>query len=312
VRSESVSIVVALALHVGVFAVARAMPPLSSLLQRDRRELDTIEIVELPPSKPVAVIQDAPRPEAPRPLDPVEPRPDAHVAPRIAPEPTGPQAPTTAEPVNPPPPSATEKPTQWDHPPEDRPPGVLGVPGLGGPAAWAMPGVLPGATGPAPPAPTVAPAARPIDRHVATRILNEELAKKDKKLGLDLPVAGSMSSAVRTAVQGSELPAGVQASIQCRVSPNGAVTGCRLVGSNGGGAAAWAQAVRAAGSVAGAALRGRYASGAVVTISVSISNTSPSGSKGGLQGAGANFDLSNIGAHTTRLVRTSHSVAAAQ
>ena len=309
-RTEGISIVVAIAFHAGIFAIARAMPPLSSLLQRDRRDLDTIEIIQLPPSKPVAVIQDAPRPEAPRQVDPVEPLPDARVASRVAPPP-GPQAPTTAEPQNPPP-APTQRPTQWDHPPEDRPPGVLGVPGLGGPALWAMPGVLPGPSGPPAPAPTVAPAARPIDRHVATRILNDELAKKDKELGLDIPVAGSMSTAVRSSVQGSELPAGVQARIECRVSPSGAVTGCRLAGSNGGGAAAWANAVRAAGSVAGAALRGRYANGAVVTISVSISNTSPAGSKGGLQGAGASFDLSNLGAHTTRQVRTFHSVVAAR
>jgi hypothetical protein len=38
----------------------------------------------------------------------------------------------------------------------------------------------------------------------------------------------------------------------------------------------------------------------------------PAGSKGGFTGSGANFDLSNIGAHSTRNVRTSFRVVAAR
>lgn len=300
----------ALAIHAGALLVARAMPPLSKLLDKDQRPIDTIEIVTLPPSVPVTEPKEAP--EAPRTVEPQERRasPDAPVDPRVVRAPS-PQAHATAEPVNPPPTSPNTPPkTQFDQLPDDRPPGtVLGVPGLGGPAAWAMPGVItPG--GPPPPAPTVAPAARAVPRDIATKVLNDELAKNDKALGLDLPLAGSMSTAVRTAVQSSDISAGTQGTIECRVSPGGAVSGCRLVGSNGGSAAGWNAAVRAAGAVAGAALSGRYASGAVVTISVSISNTPPAGSKGGLQGAGASFDLANIGAHATRMVRTSHRVVA--
>lgn len=311
-RTEGTSIVAALVLHAGVILVARAMPPLSSLVEQNRRPVDTIEILTLPPSVPAPEPREMPvAPEAPRPQEPQRPEPQASVEPRAVPRNPGPQAPATAEPVNPPPTPAPK--TQFDQLPDEHPPGtVLGVPGLGGPAAWAMPGVIPGPSGPPPPAPTVAPAARAVPRNIATKVLNDELAKNDKALGLDLPMAGTMSSAVRTAVQSSEIPAGTQGTIECRVSPGGAVSGCRLVGSNGGSSAGWSAAVRAAGAVAGAALSGRYASGAVVTISVSITNTPPAGGKGGLQGAGASFDLANIGAHATRMVRTSHRVVAAR
>jgi hypothetical protein len=90
------------------------------------------------------------------------------------------------------------------------------------------------------------------------------------------------------------------------------VTGCKVVGNNGGSPGAWDAAARAAMGVAGAALTGQYQNGAVVTIDVSVSQGPPAGSNGGLSGAGANFDLANIGAHATRNVRATHRVVAAR
>lgn len=309
-RTEGYSILAALAFHAGVLLVARAMPPLSLLVERDRKPLDTIDI-ELPPSQPVEPIEarEAPvNPEAPR---PTEPQPaEARVAARsVAPSP-----PTTVEPppeANPAPTSTQKKPTQFDElPPEQQ--GVLtvpGVPGLGAPV-WSMPGGMPIESGRPPPAPTVAPAPRVVDRHIGDKVLGDELAKKDKEIGLDLPVAGSMASAVRSAVMGTELPAGTKGSIQCRVGSNGRVSGCRVVGSNGGSSGAWSVAVSAAQSVAGAALTGQYANGAVVTIDINVSQGPPAGAKGGFTGSGASFDLSNLGAHATRQVRATHRVMA--
>lgn len=316
VRTEGASILAALAIHAGLLLVARAMPPLASMLDRHTRRLEVIEIMEMPPSQPAPASIEARE----LPIAPSEPRadlpappPDERVA-RVEPPPTGPRSPTQVEPPdNTPPPTGTQKPTQWDQPPDERGT-VLGVPGLGGPAAWSMPGVLQGPMEGvrAAAAPTVAPAPRPVDRDIAGKVIAAAMEEKDKKIGLDLPMAGTMSSAVRTAVASSELAAGLSGTIECRVAANGRVTGCRVLGSNGGSADAWNRAAQAAGGIAGAVLPGRYAGGAVVTINVSISESPPAGGKGGIQGAGASFDLSNIGAHATRKVSARHTVVAAR
>lgn len=309
-RTEGPSILVALAIHVGALLVARSMPPLSTLLERDRRALDTIDIVEVPPPSPVTVaMREAPiLPDLPRPNDPDRPRPETPEA-RMAARGVAPAPSTTNELPPEPAPSATQKPTQFDELPDERG-GILTVPGIGGPV-WTMPGGMPIA-GPPPPAPTVAPAPRQVDRDIAGKVLRTELAKKDKEIGLDLPVAGSMASAVRTAVMGTALPTGTKGSIQCKVGANGRVSGCRVLASNGGSAGAWSTAVTAASSVAGAALTGQYAAGAIVTINVSVADTPPAGGKGGFTGSGASFDLSNLGAHATRQVRVAHRVVAAR
>lgn len=317
-RTEGYSILAALAVHAGILVVARAMPPLSLLAERTRRPLDTIDIVELPPTKPVASVEaarEAPiAPDVPRPKSEADrPQPEAHAAARnVAPVPSS-TADLPPDP-NPAPSSTQKKPSQFsDLPPEQG--GVLtvpGVPGLGGPPVWSMPGGMPVTGGPPPPAPTVAPAPRPVDKDIAGIVLRGEMAKKDKDIGLDLPVAGSMKSAVQRAVMGTELPTGTKGSIVCRVSPNGRVSGCNVVGSNGGSPAAWAAALSAAQSVAGSSLSGQYANGAIVTIDVSVSQALPAGSKGGFTGSGASFDLSNLGAHATRQVRATHRVVAAR
>jgi len=311
VRTEGTFILAALAIHAGVLLVARAMPPLADLVARDRRPIDTIEIVELPPSRPaVARVEDV-APEAPRPPEAERPPAEAPIARGVTPPPTGPEPPSTA-----PPPENTPAPrpsTQWDELPPEQKGGVLGMNGPAGLSSrFAIQGVVEGSVRAPAPAPTVAPAPRPVDKDIAGKVLRAELAAKDKEIGLDLPQAGTMASAVRSSVQGSELPAGTRGSIQCRVGANGRVSGCKLLGSNGGAPGAWDNAVRAATGIAGASLPAQYASGAVVTIDVTVQQTPPAGGKGGLSGAGASFDISNIGAHATRLVRISHRVVAAR
>jgi hypothetical protein len=288
------------------------MPSISALVARDRKALDVIDIVEMPASKPAALtMPEAPAPDAPRPSEPSRPQPEARNDARAVTPVPSPPGPATAEPQAPPAPGGTPNPGKFDELPPEAPGGVLGLPGLGGPA-WSIPGVVPGPGAAPAPAPTVAPAPRPVDRNIAGIVIGAELAKNDKALGLDLPMAGSMSSSVRTAVMGTELPAGTSGSIECRVTAAGRVTGCKMVGSNGGSPGAWDVAVRAASAVAGGALSGRYANGAVVTIDVNVSQGPPAGGKGGISGAGATFDISNIGAHATRNVRATHRVVAAR
>jgi hypothetical protein len=316
VRTEGYSFLAAFALHVAVVLVARAMPPLSLLTASDQRELRVIEI-ELPTALPPEVQAPPPLP-LPESLDPTRPRdaterpPDPRAAARaVAPERNaGPQAPSTAEPA---PENPARPPTapKFDDLPDEGKGGVLGVPGtgIGGPV-WAIPGVLPQEAPAGAPAPTVAPAPRPVDPDIAGKVLREKMASNDKDLGLDLPMAGSMASAVQGAVFSSDIPKGTHGSIVCNVSASGVVSNCRVTGSSGGTTAAWNNAAQAANAIAGSVLPGQYARGAVVTIDVSVSDTPPAGGKGGISGLGASFDVSNIGAHNTRKVRVSHSVAA--
>ena len=70
--------------------------------------------------------------------------------------------------------------------------------------------------------------------------------------------------------------------------------------------------MRAAAAIAGPPLPGQYANGATVIIEVNVTQAPPAGGKGGFTGTGANFDVSNIGAHNTKYVRTSHRVIAAR
>ena len=187
--------------------------------------------------------------------------------------------------------------------------GVPGVPGYGQPV-YNMPGVLPPDVHVRAPAPTVAPAPRPVDKDIAGKVIRDAMASKDKEIGLDLPVAGSIRTALREAIQGTDIPTGTKGSVSCTISPAGVVSNCHVQSSTGGTSNSWAVATRAAAAVAGTALPGQYAHGAMVTVDISVVNTPPAGSKGGISGAGANFDISNIGAHQTKQVRTSHHVVA--
>ncbi len=317
-RTEGLSILAAVALHLGVILVAKSMPPLSLLKDSDQRELRVIEI-QLPASLPVEVAEPPPQQ-----VDPSQgPAPERAPDPRLAAgaraiAPAGPQGPSpppgeTATPnANPPPPSTTGPSSNYDELPPDQRGGVLGVPGvpgLGGPGVWAIPGVLgPGEKAAA--APTVAPAPRQVPRNIGDSVLGDAMATRDKGIGLDLPMAGSMASAVRSSVMGSAIPTGAKASMECRVSPSGVVSNCHVVGATGGGADAWSTAASAASAIAGGSLPGQYAKGAIVTIDISVLQAPPAGSKGGFSGTGASFDVSNIGAHTTRQVKISHRVVA--
>ena len=314
VRTEGYTFLAALALHVGVVLIARAMPPLSLLQASDRRDLRIIEI-ELPTALPVEVREPPPLPEGaslPRPSEQTERAPDARLASRtVAPERSvGPQATSTAEPApenpHPGPPAGPD----FDKLPDEGKEGVLGVPGTGiGNPVWAIRGVLPQEAPAGAPASTVAPAARPVDSDIAGKVVRNEMAKRDKELGLDAPLAGSMASAVQAAVMGSDIPAGTRGSITCNVSPSGVVSGCKLTTSTGGGSVAWNNALQAASAITGP-LSGQYARGAIVTIEVNVRDTPPAGGKGGFTGTGMSFDVSNIGAHATRQVRVSHQIAA--
>jgi hypothetical protein len=297
------------------------MPPFSLLSPTDVREVRPID-VDLQ-QELVEEVRNAP--PAPNPSNEVEPTqrpPDTErarqerAAARAAAPYVGPRPTTTVEPApeaNTPPPSARHKP-DWDELPPERGGvlGVPGVPGLGGPGVWSMPGVLPSGTPAAAPAPTVAPAPRQVDSDIAGKVLRDVMARRDKKLGLDSPAAGTVASAVGVAIRGSDVPAVARGTIEFRIGPNGQVLGVRVVSMSGGTADQWERAARAAA----AAVAGRLvmtsdvAKGMTVAIDVTSNVAPPAGGKGGFTGSGMAFDVSNIGAHATRNVRTSFRVMA--
>jgi hypothetical protein len=313
----------AVAIHGGVLLVARSMPPLSLLRPEDRRELRTIEI-ELPASlqpenrEPPSPALTAEPERAPPPPD--ERPPEARLAARATAPAAGAVPSPTVEPRSPeqnPPPAVTGTPkgSPYDELPDDRRQGVLGAPDLPGLSrpVWEIQGVLPPGVSGAAPAPTVAPAPRPVDKDIAGKVIRDAMNTRNKDLGLDPAAAGTVASAVRVAVQDSDVPNVARGTIEFRLGPNGRVLSVRVLGMSGGTAEQW-ERVKAAAT---AALAGRtlslpsdYAKGAIVTINVSSNLQVPAGSKGGLSGAGAAFDLSNIGAHATRHVRASPSIVA--
>ncbi len=315
-RTEGWCILAALALHVGVVLVARGMPPLALLTDADQRELRVIDIDLTPTAAAVEL------PEQPQPTNLEPPTPEVERAgisrgavpsgvPQGVPNPEA-----TAEPNANPAPGSTPKSSFDTLPPGEDPRGVLGlqgVPGLGSPV-WGMPGVLQ-APGAAPPAPTVAPAPRQVDRDIAGQVLRDALSSRDKDMGIDLPAGGTISSAVSNAVRSSEVPNNSRGTIVCTIGPSGSLLDCKVLSMTSGTSDQWNRAAQAAqAALAGVALglTGAYAKGAIVTLNVTSSDSPPAGSKGGFTGTGASFDVSNIGAHNTRKVRAAYSVRAVQ
>lgn len=311
-RTLWVFLLAALVLHAGLLLYARGMPVRSQLKASDQREL---RVIDIDLSTPTMEVHETP-PDNADPLRPTEPgrAADLRVASRTSAPQRAPGAPAAeGQPEPSPAPPSTQKPTEFDELPGEHQGGVLGVPGvpgLGNPL-WTMQGVVPHGAAPAP-APTTVPAPREVDPDIAGQVIREAMAEHDKGFGLDLPAAGTMTSAVQTSILGSSIPVGTKGSIECRISPSGAVSGCNLTRSTGGGSEAWASAVSAAAAIVGSALPGQYAHGATVIIDVSVLQAPPAGGKGGFAGAGLNFDMSNIGAHNTRQVRASHRVVAAR
>ena len=326
VRTYLVAFGGAALLHVALFAVARVLPPPDYSKNAGSRALESIEI-EIqptppapPPPKaevPAAVVDPGPVPAPNATEEPSKKLEAQPVAVREGSVPPGPTAPPTG-PVEPPPAptGSVANPSKGgfdELPPDDGRPGNRFTlpPGLAGSAGG--PGMFDPTANRAGPAPTVAPSARPVDVNIAGKVIADAMGKRDKDLGIEFPGGGTVASAVRGVVQGSDVPNESKASIEFRIGPGGQVLGVRVVGYSGGSADSWARVA----SAAAAAMAGRminmtaaYAKGAIVTIDVSSTLAPPSGKGSGLSGTGLKFDMSNLGAHATRVVRASPRVAA--
>lgn len=324
---ESSFLLIAVALHAVLPLLAHVVPVSQKPLVAQSFRGETQIEIDLTPQEPLPdrrAPEDSARVASVASLPP-DVRPDPRA---VAREPSGssaevyPAPTSTGSPEAQPAPSSTAPPSgdTFDPLVAEGPPGPGGFtigPGLGGRPAWALPGVLPTAPTSAP-APTIPPPAKEVDRNIAGTVLQKELSKKDKALGLDLPAAGTVASAIGTAVHGSDAPNEGRATFEVRLSPTGQVLGVRVVSASAGATATWERAARtAAQKLTGRSLTmtSAFAAGATVYVDVSSAVVMPDGSKtGGIsrQGAGATFDVSNLGAHPRRVVRTNFRVVPAK
>ncbi len=255
-------------------APARAEPAaVAARTDEPMREVDPVREVEpdapAPPEAPLpelaeAVVAPPARPEMP--ASPVEPSPPLAENPPGAPALPAPGAPG-----------------EYDLPPGSDGaalPGVPGLPGVGPGAApvWSVPGVV--AAPESRPAPTRAPAAA-FDPKAATKALGGTLQTSDKEKGVNLPAAGTVVSAVSTAVQGTPAPHNGRATFEIKLGPNGQVLGARVVKSSAGDPAMWDAALKKAQAqiaTKALAMTGEAAkSGATVRVSVVTRHVFPTG-----------------------------------
>jgi hypothetical protein len=309
-RAEWSFLAIAVVLHVGALGAARKFPGLNPLsLDRAAAEPIEVEIPDLPAAsiRPRESVlpntESLPRPndEVQRPLDP----------PRI-----GGQRPDSASATEP----SSGNPDATDPGPQVAVPGGdsdWGAPGDGG--SWAPPGLGKGAPiyntagmmadmGKAPAAPTAAPKTAAIDPRLPSDLINDAILKKDHELGLDLPAAGTVASALRSATLGSEAPGDARAQFVVSLGPGGKVLGVKFVSASAGSADTWAriaQAAKASLSAQKLALTERYSKGANITVNVQSKMQMPSGAKvdGGIElSLTQHFDVADIGAKPVRVV----------
>lgn len=320
-RSEISFLVAAAVFHIAGIGVAGTVA--RRFARADQRMMQPIQAIDIEVGPPLTLpaaniappgkIDDTPKPERPEDKPPPAAAAVAPASGPVGPGRPGP-GPGPEGTVNPAPGPAPAPSGEYAGPAGPMGPGggvLNGPPGLSGPI-WAMPGILPSAA-PPPPAPTVAPAPREVDKDIAGKLIRQALNEKDKKIGLDSPAAGTVASTLRDAVQSSDTPGDSRASFEIRINAAGQVVGIKVLRSNTGDPAMWARIAQAASARLagrGLVLSGDYAKGAVVTVDVVSTIQAPSGGNGSpkLQGAGVGFDISDIGAHKRRVVRVSHRV----
>lgn len=189
-----------------------------------------------------------------------------------------------------------------------------GIPGAGpGREIWRDGKLL--ALEKAPAAPTEAPKEKLASRDSANETIKDVLRKKDKKLGLDLPAAGTVASIIKAQVQGSDAPGAVSAVFTVKLGPGGTVNSVTVGAISGGNASMWNAIASSAKSAIAARklnLTEDYQKGAIITVNVQSKIVMPSGSE---VGAGLklsltqNFDVADIGAKPVRVITAPFSAA---
>jgi hypothetical protein len=228
-----------------------------------------VEIELAPPSSPVGRAGEEPR--APEPGGAAEPAAQAVArSARPGARPSG-EAPIAAEPgvVG-----------GEGHAAEAPAPAPLVLPpGLDGTPVWALPGVMtpPTAPRPAPTAPLPQPA---VDRRVAEQVLGGTLGDRDREIGVTLPAAGVVASALADATRAAPL-GDAGATFEVQLAAEGTVTGVRFVRATAGDAAAWGAVAAAARRALGSRAldMGGRRGGATVVVTVTAKVQFPAGGK---------------------------------
>lgn len=318
-RVELACVGFAVLLHAGGLFMARAFPPPTYPASSDLRPLELVEVElpESPPEQPSELRSGAVLdPSLDRTLDRNPSAATRDLAPGrvVDPDAASPGAPGTepgpGDVVTAPEPGSPGDPNDWSAPSTNdwAPPGI----GPQGPV-WAQPGMLAPSALAAAPAATQAPKAPRAERDVANKLLASDLRERDKKLGLQLPAAGSVASVVKGAVYAADVPSNARAAIQVTLGPGGRVTGVRVLSQSGGDAATWnaiAQSVKASLGGAKLALSGDWEKGATIVVNVQSKMQLPSGSAGdgGIDlSTTQSFDVGDIGAKARRVVYTTFS-----
>lgn len=319
--SEARFLLIAAGLHAGLLVMAFVAPsPAAEQVTARPIEVQVEVEVEEHPVEPPHLVAPAARAETPRNEETPQRTERPATAPNVEPVPIPTVAPTaepqaTGAPVAPPAPGPSAT-SEYDGPPPAVAMGPSGpsggLPGFG--QSWStVPGVVPDMGKPAP-APTVSPRAT-VDPQIATKVLKDAMKEKDKALGLDSPARGAVASAVRGVVQSVEMPAEARVTFEVRLSPQGTVVSVKA--PSGAGVSAdvlsrIAKSVQAALAGRTLPLSSDYANGAIVSVTAQSTLALPDGTKSTIQqkGAGATFDLANIGAHMQKVVRVSSSIVA--
>jgi hypothetical protein len=307
---------VAAAVHLLIPVGARMAPRWNSLLMARSTGIAQRMLIEIEPYIEIPTLpNEQPKLDQPRDIarnDILRPRTnvDPTAPPSENPDPTSELPPD----VMPPEPAGSGAPVDeyGSLPPSGTDPG--GIPGLGSGPLWATPGMIPDAAKPKP-APTTIAAARPTDPRLPGRIIGDLVREKDRKLGLDLPGAGTIASVIRDAVRGSNTPDFSKATFEVHIAPGGRVSSVRVLNSSAGVMGDWvAVASTAQGRLSSNnfPLPEAFAAGAIVTVSVVSQLQMPDGTVAGkptLSAGGGNsmggsmtFDTANIGARPKRLV----------
>ncbi len=276
-RREVVAGLCALALHAlvlkgaGGFAATPAASPGALVDDASAGEL-WVDLTKAPsglaePSPGIAKEGGEPEPVAPI-AAASRPRADSLTAPATPATPTANGAPGSEGGPTPagPSPAPTTPSDGWT----PRPAGTTPV--------YLLPGVF------APAAPSAAPtsvASAGSDPRAGTKALASTLSSQTASLGLDLPAASSVASAVADAVRGIDLPADARGAFEVRLSKDGRVESVKVGKVSAGEGAAWDRAAAAAkGALAGRALAmGPRGEAATVTVNVESSLRYASGSK---------------------------------
>lgn len=321
-RIEVAVFMIAVSLHGAGLLAARSLPKLHHL-QKVLSPTMTLEFVSTDIALPEVERREEPEPEVkdePRPPSDdetqsetragsatTEARSNTRRGPRGTQGPSsGGDGPSTGDPGPGPQLTTDDGDGGWSAPGADAEPGIPGISGRPGVSDLTRRIAVNGAK--APPAETKAPKAKKADRRVADKVIKEELQRKDKALGLDLPAAGTIASIIKSAVIGSDAPADSAATFQVVLGPGGKVTSVTAGASRGGSKATWdaiAAMVKGTLKAQKFTLTDDYAKGAIIVVNVVSKMKMPSGAE---VGAGLklsltqNFDVADIGAKPVRVV----------